>query len=264
MAEALLTIDRLSTVLKTGDGVVLAVIEVSIEVGRGEIVGIVGESGCGKSMTAMSIMRLVPEPPGQIAGGRVMFEGRNLLELSDDDMRSVRGRSIAMIFQDPMTFLNPVLTIEVQIAEMLKQHLRLSKAECHERVRELLDRVRIPDPERVASSYPHQLSGGMRQRILIATAISCNPQLLIADEPTTALDVTVQAQILDLLKELTRETGAALILITHDLGVVARDADVVAGDQLVRLTMSGARPALRLHCHPRVHPGSGQYQVPLE
>jgi oligopeptide/dipeptide ABC transporter ATP-binding protein len=227
MAEPLLTLDRLSTSLKTGEGMVRAVNEVSLEVGRGEIVGVVGESGCGKSMTAMSIMRLIPEPPGRIVGGRVLFEGRDLLALSEAEMRLVRGRQIAMIFQDPMTFLNPVLTVEVQIAEMLKQHLRLTAAECRKRVLELLDRVHIPDPHRVAASYPHQLSGGMRQRILIATAISCNPRLLIADEPTTALDVTVQAQILDLLKELIRDMGSSLLLITHDLGVVAETCDRV-------------------------------------
>ena len=227
MAEALLSVDGLTTILKTGEGMVRAVNEVSIEVGRGEIVGIVGESGCGKSMTAMSIMRLVPQPPGLIIGGRIMFDGRDLLELDENGMRAVRGRNIAMIFQDPMTFLNPVLTIEVQIAEMLRQHLGLSKAECRERVLDLLNRVRIPDPERVAASYPHQLSGGMRQRILIATAISCDPQLLIADEPTTALDVTVQAQILDLLKDIIRDMGSSLLLITHDLGVVAETCDRV-------------------------------------
>ena len=227
MANPILELDGLTTVLRTRSGDVRAADGVSLTVGRGEIVGIVGESGCGKSITAMSIMGLVPSPPGQIIAGRVMFDGQDLTKLSDQQMRSIRGRRIAMIFQDPMTFLNPVLTVEVQIGEMLKQHLNLPAEKRRARVLELLDRVGIPDPARVAASYPHELSGGMRQRILIATAISCDPQLIIADEPTTALDVTVQAQILDLLRELIRDMGSSLLLITHDLGVVAETCDRV-------------------------------------
>jgi len=227
MEGPLLQVDDLTTILRTAEGDVRAVNGVSIEIGRGEIVGVVGESGCGKSMTAMSILGLVPSPPGQIVGGRVMFDGQDLAGLSDRDLRRVRGRRIAMIFQDPMTFLNPVLTVETQIGEMLKQHLGLRAEERRRRVLELLERVRIADPVRVAGSYPHELSGGMRQRILIATAISCDPDLIIADEPTTALDVTVQAQILDLLRDLIREMGSSLLLITHDLGVVAETCDRV-------------------------------------
>ncbi|ALG90882.1 MULTISPECIES: ABC transporter ATP-binding protein [Actibacterium] len=227
MAEALLVVEGLNTVLNTSEGTVRAVTDVSVEIGKGEIVGIVGESGCGKSMTVMSIMGLVPSPPGEVTGGRVMFDGTDLRTLSGAEMQKTRGRRIGMIFQDPMTFLNPVLTIESQISEMLRHHLNLTKAERRERVIDLLRRVRIPDPARVVASYPHQLSGGMRQRILIATAISCDPELIIADEPTTALDVTVQAQILELLKEIIHDMGSSLLLITHDLGVVAETCDRV-------------------------------------
>ena len=223
----LLSVEHLDTVLKTREGVVRAVSDVSIQIGRGEVVGIVGESGCGKSMTAMSIMGLVPSPPGEITGGRIMFDGTDLRSLSRAARQKLRGRRIAMIFQDPMTFLNPVLTIRTQMAEMLRTHLRLSVRETEERILDLLARVGIPDPARVAGSYPHQLSGGMRQRVLIATAISCDPELIIADEPTTALDVTVQAQVLDLLKDLIRDMGSSLLLITHDLGVVAECCDRV-------------------------------------
>lgn len=226
-AETLLKVEGLQTFLKTGEGTVRAVDGVDIEIYPGEAVGIVGESGCGKSMTAMSIMGLVPSPPGKIVGGRVLFRGEDLLALAPQKMRNVRGHHLAMIFQDPMTYLNPVLTIGVQIGEMLSWHLGMKDKERDAKVLELLAQVRIPDPARVAASYPHQLSGGMRQRVLIATALSCGPRLLIADEPTTALDVTIQAQILDLMREIIRETGTSLLLITHDLGVVAETCNRV-------------------------------------
>ncbi|MGR3379407.1 ABC transporter ATP-binding protein [Salipiger abyssi] len=223
----ILEVEGLHTILRTSEGIVRAVTDVSITVERGEIVGIVGESGCGKSMTAMSIMGLVPTPPGDITEGRILLDGSELRGLGQSAFQKVRGRRIAMIFQDPMTYLNPVLTIGTQIDEMLRQHMDLDRAGRARRVIELLRRVRIPDPERVAAAYPHQLSGGMRQRVLIATAISCDPELIIADEPTTALDVTVQAQVLELLKEIIRDMGSSLILITHDLGVVAETCDRV-------------------------------------
>lgn len=223
----ILKVEGLHTILRTPAGIVRAVTDVSLTVGRGEIVGIVGESGCGKSMTAMSIMGLIPSPPAHITEGRILLDGMELRGISNRAFQKIRGLRIAMIFQDPMTYLNPVLTIGTQIDEMLKEHTSLNAAERRARVLELLGRVKIPDPARIAASYPHQLSGGMRQRILIATAISCNPDLIIADEPTTALDVTVQAQVLELLKEIIRDMGSSLILITHDLGVVAETCDRV-------------------------------------
>lgn len=225
--QPILSVEGLHTILRTQEGIVRAVTDVNIEVNRGEIVGIVGESGCGKSMTAMSIMGLVPSPPGEITEGSIKLDGQDLRGLSNRAFQKVRGQRVAMIFQDPMTYLNPVLTIGTQITETLQAHTGLDKNACRERVLELLGRVNIPDPERVAAAYPHQLSGGMRQRILIATAISCDPELIIADEPTTALDVTVQAQVLDLLKDIIKEMNSSLILITHDLGVVAETCDRV-------------------------------------
>src|SRR5712671_768510 len=220
---ALLEIDNLQTHFRTPDGVNRAVDGVSFAVERGETVSIVGESGCGKSVTANSILRLVPQPPGKI-GGAIRFQGRDLLKLSERAMREVRGNDISMIFQEPMTSLNPVLTIGRQIAEPLRLHQGLSRESVEQRVVEMLGLVGIAEPRRRAREYPHQLSGGMRQRVMIAMALACRPKLLIADEPTTALDVTIQAQILDLIRELKTRIGAAIILITHDLGVVAEMA----------------------------------------
>ncbi|HEX6136928.1 MAG TPA: ABC transporter ATP-binding protein [Casimicrobiaceae bacterium] len=226
-SAALLDVEGLTTHFFTRDGVVRAVDGVSLSVGRGEVLAVVGESGCGKSVTSLSIMRLVASPPGRIVGGRVLFEGRDLLRLSEPEMRKVRGDAIAMIFQEPMTSLNPVLTIGRQIAETLVVHRGLARERAAQRAIDLLGQVRIPEPQRRAAQYPHQLSGGMRQRVMIAMALACEPRLLIADEPTTALDVTIQAQILDLMRELKRRSGAAIVLITHDLGVVAEMAERV-------------------------------------
>jgi peptide/nickel transport system ATP-binding protein len=226
--ESLLRVNDLRTFFDTDDGEVRAVDGVSFEVAKGKTLGIVGESGCGKSMTAFSILRLVPQPPGRIAGGEIWFRDRNLLTLSDAQIRGTRGNDIAMIFQEPMTSLNPVFTIGEQIAEAVRLHQKADRKAAWARSVELLEMVGMPLPEERAKSYPHELSGGMRQRAMIAMAISCNPALLIADEPTTALDVTIQAQILDVLRRLQEELGMALILITHDLGVVAEMAhDVV-------------------------------------
>jgi peptide/nickel transport system ATP-binding protein len=224
----LLRIAGLRTVFRTNDGEVAAVDGVDVAVARGRTLGIVGESGCGKSVLSLSVMRLVP-PPGRIAAGLISFDGRDLLELPLPDMRAIRGNRIAMIFQEPMTSLNPVFTVGEQITEAMRAHDRsASAAALRARAIEALERVRIPVPSRRFDEYPHQMSGGMRQRVMIAMALACAPDLLIADEPTTALDVTVQAQILDLLRELQQQTGMAIILITHDLGIVAEMADEVA------------------------------------
>ena len=226
--DALLSIENLRTVFRTNAGEIAAVDGVSLSVARGKTLGIVGESGCGKSVLSLSAMRLVP-PPGKIAAGRIMFDGQDLLALPDDQMRALRGRRIAMIFQEPMTSLNPVFTIGDQIVEAMRAHERgTASADLKTRAIAALDRVRIPAAARRFDEYPHQMSGGMRQRVMIAMALACGPDLLIADEPTTALDVTVQAQILDLLRDLQVQTGMAIILITHDLGVVAEMADEVA------------------------------------
>jgi peptide/nickel transport system ATP-binding protein len=222
-----LEVKNLQTVFFTASGLFRAVDDVSFTVGRGETLAIVGESGCGKSVTALSIMRLVPDPPGRIVGGSVTLEGTDLLGVSDAEMRRIRGNRISMIFQEPMTSLNPVLTIGRQIAETVKLHQNLSGDAAKERAVEMLRLVHIPDAETRLRQYPHELSGGMRQRVMIAMALACNPQVLIADEPTTALDVTIQAQILDLIAELKDKLGTAVILITHDLGVVAETAQRV-------------------------------------
>ncbi len=222
-----LEVESLRTVFPAGAGTVRVVDDVSFTLARGETLAIVGESGCGKSMTALSLIRLVPSPPGRIVGGSVRLGGRDLLRLDEAEMRAVRGNDISMIFQEPMTSLNPVLTIGSQIGEAVRLHQDVSKATAWEKAVEMLRLVRIPDPARRARADPHQLSGGMRQRAMIAMALACNPKVLIADEPTTALDVTIQAQILDLMLRLQRELGAALILITHDLGVVAETAQRV-------------------------------------
>ena len=220
----LLQIKGLKTHFFTDDGVSPAVDGVDYEVRRGETLGVVGESGCGKSVTALSIMRLIPDPPGKIIAGDIVFEGQSLLALSNEEMRRIRGNKISMIFQEPMTSLNPVYTIGNQISEALRLHQGLSKKDAHDRSIDMLQLVGIPLPERRVNEHPHQLSGGMRQRAMIAMALSCNPSLLIADEPTTALDVTIQAQILDLMVSLKADLDTAIILITHDLGVVAESA----------------------------------------
>ncbi|HEX3952731.1 MAG TPA: ABC transporter ATP-binding protein [Stellaceae bacterium] len=225
--DALLEVDSLKTWFYTRDGVVRAVDGVSFYVMPGETLAIVGESGCGKSVTALSILRLIQSPPGKIVDGSILFGGRNLLSFSDAQMRHVRGNEISMIFQEPMTSLNPVLSIGRQITETLTLHQGLDRKAALARAIEMLRLVHIPEPERRVEQYPHQLSGGMRQRVMIAMALACNPKLLIADEPTTALDVTIQAQILDLMRELKQKIDAAIVLITHDLGVVAEMAQRV-------------------------------------
>ncbi len=220
----LLEVQGLKTHFFTFDGVARAVDDVSFDLDRGEVLGIVGESGCGKSVTAQSIMRLVPEPPGRIVGGSIHFDGIDIATLPIEKVRGIRGNRIAMIFQEPMTSLNPVFTIGNQISEMFIQHEGLSRKAAWDKAVEMLGRVQIPAPERRAEAYPHQLSGGMRQRAMIAMALSCNPEILIADEPTTALDVTVQAQILDLMLTLRQDYDTAIMMITHDLGVIAEIA----------------------------------------
>ncbi|HEY3106112.1 MAG TPA: ABC transporter ATP-binding protein [Gaiellaceae bacterium] len=238
---ALLEVNDLKTYFYTRQGVVQAVDGVTFTVDKGQTLGIVGESGCGKSVTALSIMGLIPKPPAKIAGGQVLFEGQDLTQLSDRELQNVRGRQVAMIFQDPMTSLNPTLKIGTQIRETLERHFDMSRDEARKRAIELLDEVRIPRAAERLDDYPHRFSGGMRQRVMIAIALSCSPKLLIADEPTTALDVTIQAQILDLLDELRREHEMAMILITHDMGVVAETADDIAvmyAGQIVEYTNS--------------------------
>ena len=217
----LLSVRNLRTYFDEDGRVVKAVDGVSFDLHRGETLGIVGESGSGKSVTNLSIMRLIPSPPGRIAGGEVMFDGRDLLALPNEEMRKMRGRRIAMVFQDPMTSLNPFMRVSRQLMEVTRLHLGYSKSEAHEHAIRMLETVGIPDARKRAEGYPHEFSGGMRQRVMIAMALSCKPELLIADEPTTALDVTIQAQILELIKTLKQETGTSEILITHDLGVVA-------------------------------------------
>ena len=226
-APALLAVDGLKTVFHTRDGMFRAVDGIGFSLRPAETLAIVGESGCGKSVTALSLMRLVPDPPGRIVGGRVELAGVDLLSLKEEAMRRVRGKDISMIFQEPMTSLNPVISIGRQIAEVFLLHEALDRSAARRKAIEMLRLVRIPEPEQRAGEYPHQLSGGMRQRAMIAMALACNPKVLIADEPTTALDVTIQAQILDLIIELQRTLGTAVILITHDLGVVAETAQRV-------------------------------------
>ncbi|MGE5270572.1 MAG: ABC transporter ATP-binding protein [Thiohalocapsa sp.] len=226
-AAPLLEVADLETHFFTEAGIVRAVDGVSWQVRAGETLGVVGESGCGKSVTALSVLRLIPDPPGRIVGGAIRFEGKNLLDLGDREMEAVRGNRISMIFQEPMTSLNPLMTIGRQIGEAIALHQGLSPRAALERAAQMLRRVHIPEAERRVHAYPHQLSGGMRQRAMIAMALSCNPQVLIADEPTTALDVTIQAQILELMRELQETTGTAIVLITHDMGVVAENADRV-------------------------------------
>ena len=228
MTEALLSVENLHTQFRTEGGLVQAVDDVSFNIQAGETFALVGESGCGKSVTALSIMGLIPNPPGEITSGSIQFGGVDLLKLSSTEMRTIRGSKIGMIFQEPMSSLNPVLTIESQLAEPLKIHTGLSASAANDRAQELIDMVGIPDSKTRLKQYPHELSGGQRQRIMIAMAMACEPRLLIADEATTALDVTIQAQILDLMQEVTEKSGAALLIITHNLGIVARYADRVA------------------------------------
>ncbi len=251
IVAALLEVDGLRTHFFTRDGVVRAVDGVSFSVDPGETLAVVGESGCGKSVTSLSILRIITSPPGRIVGGRVLFEGRDLLTLTEEEMRAVRGNAISMIFQEPMTSLNPALTVGRQIAESLVLHRALSREAATAKAVDMLRKVRMSEPERRVRQYPHELSGGMRQRVMIAMALACGPKLLIADEPTTALDVTIQAQILELMRELARETGASIVLITHDLGVVAEMA------QRVVVMYAGRKveeaPVEALFAHPR-HP----------
>ncbi|MEM8647700.1 MAG: ABC transporter ATP-binding protein, partial [Pseudomonadota bacterium] len=233
---AILQVKELRTVFKTRQGDVHAVNGVSFDLRPGELLGVVGESGSGKSVTMMSLIGLLPTPPATVAAGQVLFEGRDLLQMGEDELRAVRGAKIGFIFQDPMTSLNPVFTVGFQLMESLREHVGLSKAQARTRAAELLDLVGIPDAHRRLSDYPHQFSGGMRQRVMIAIALACDPKVLIADEPTTALDVTIQAQILELVKELRHKLGMSIIWITHDLGVIAGIADrvmVMYGGQVV-------------------------------
>jgi oligopeptide transport system ATP-binding protein len=223
----LLQVRNLKTQFFTEDGVVRAVDGVSYDVQEGETLGLVGESGCGKSVSALSILRLIPNPPGKIVDGEIVFEGEDLLKLDEDEIRHIRGNRIAMVFQEPMTSLNPVLTIGRQLTEALELHLKMDPASARKRAAELLEMVGIPEAMNRLNDYPHQYSGGMRQRVMIAMALSCNPKLLLADEPTTALDVTIQAQILEIMARLSRDLGTAVVIITHNLGVVARYADRV-------------------------------------
>jgi peptide/nickel transport system ATP-binding protein len=227
MSEPLLEVRGLKTQLSLEEGPVLAVDDVSFSLSPGGTLGVVGESGCGKSLTALSVMRLVPEPPGRVVGGHIRFQGEDLLALPEARMRRLRGRHLSMVFQEPMTSLNPLYTVGEQIAEGVRLHQGLSRAAAREHAVEMLRQVGIPAPEQRVDSYPHQLSGGMRQRVMIAMALACGPELLIADEPTTALDVTIQAQILELLERLRAERRMAVMLITHDLGVVAESCDAV-------------------------------------
>ena len=252
MAEApILSVQGLKTWFHTEYGVVKAVNGVSFEVHRGEVLGLVGESGSGKSVTNLAILRLVPTPPGEHAGGQVLFHGEDLLTLPEAQIRSYRGNRIAMIFQDPMTSLTPYLRVSRQLTEVLELHKGMGRGEARRKAIELLELVGIPDPTQRIDQYPHQFSGGMRQRVMIAMALACEPELLLADEPTTALDVTIQAQILDLIRDLAAERGTAVILVTHDLGVVAGIADRVAVMYAGRIVETG--PVERLFATPR-HP----------
>jgi peptide/nickel transport system ATP-binding protein len=240
----LIRVKELRTSFFTPEGEVRAIDGVSFTIDEGKTLGLVGESGCGKSVTSLSIMRLIASPPGKIVGGEIFYRGRDLLRLNNEEMRKIRGNEISMIFQEPMTSLNPVFTVGNQIGEAIKLHQGLGKKETRAKTIEMLRLVKIADPESRVDAYPHQLSGGMRQRVMIAMALSCNPSLLIADEPTTALDVTIQAQILELMKELQTDIGMALLLITHDLGVVAEQADDVAIMYAGKIVENAATPAI--------------------
>ncbi len=248
---ALLEVKDLKTYFFTQEGVVKAVDGVSYSVNEGEALGVVGESGCGKSVSALSIMRLIPNPPGRIVGGEIIFEGQDLLQLDEKEMRGMRGNRIAMIFQDPMTSLNPVLTVRTQICEALQLHKGMNMEDATKRAIEMLELVGIPSAAERINSYPHQFSGGMRQRVMIAMALSCDPKILIADEPTTALDVTIQAQIVDLVKDLRKNLGTAVIWITHDLGIVAGLCEKVVVMYAGRIVE--AAPVKELYARPS-HP----------
>lgn len=227
--KTLLRVENLNAWFYTEEGIVKALENVSFSAGRGEILGLVGETGCGKSVTSSCIMRLIPSPPGKIIGGKILFEGEDLAQATPERMRQIRGKDIAMIFQDPMSSLNPVFTVGRQVEEAIRVHNPgMSAAQIHERAAEMFKKVNIPDPERSMKRYPHQFSGGMKQRVMIAMALSCNPRMLIADEPTTALDVSIQAQILSLIKDLQKDFGSSIMLISHDLGVIATMAQKVA------------------------------------
>ncbi len=249
--DMLLSVRGLSTFFFTDRGVARAVHDVSFDIRCGEVLALVGESGCGKSVTALSILRLVPDPPGRIVGGEIRFDNRDLLSLSEREMRAIRGKEIAMIFQEPMTSLNPVFRVGSQVGEAIMLHSGASRREARMRTIEMFERVGIPAPERRIDEYPHQLSGGMRQRVMIAMALSCDPRLLIADEATTALDVTIQAQILELLRGLQRERKMSMLLITHDLGIVAGTADRVAVMYASRIVETAAvAPLFARPLHP--------------
>lgn len=269
----LLRIENLTTSFITDEGVVPAVRQVDLEIKRGKTLALVGESGCGKSVTALSVLRLIPMPPGRFESGQILFNGRDLLKVPEKEMETVRGNEISMIFQEPMTSLNPIFTIGEQIAETLLQHKKMDPRKARERTLESLRKVAIPSPEKRIDQYPHELSGGMKQRVMIAMAIACEPELLIADEPTTALDVTVQAQILDLLENLRRETHMAILLITHNLGIVAQYAErvvvmyagkVVEEAPVGTLFESPAHPYTRglLHSLPQGEPGKRLEAIP--
>ena len=275
MEKPLLSVRNLVTRFRTGRGTITAVNHVSFDVAAGETLAIVGESGSGKSVTALSILRLIPDPPGQIESGEILFDGKDLLKLSDQEIREVRGNRIAMIFQEPMSSLNPSLTVGLQVGEPINLHRKAPWSVALDKARELLGMVRMSDTASRVTAYPHQFSGGMRQRAMISMALACEPQLIIADEPTTALDVTVQAQILDLLKDMAARTGSALILITHDLGVVARYADRVVVMYAGRVVESA--PAEELYARPRhpytrglmasvprLHSDAGERLIPIE
>ncbi|MHB8600321.1 MAG: ABC transporter ATP-binding protein [Ktedonobacteraceae bacterium] len=275
MAENLLTVNNLRTYFFTRSGVVKAVDDVSFVMKPGETLGVVGESGCGKSVTALSVMRLVASPPGKIIGGEITFNGEDIMEKSQRELTDLRGSKISMIFQDPMTSLNPVYTVGFQIAETVKRHRKdVSHDQSWKRAVEMLDLVRIPDAKRRARNYPHEFSGGMRQRVMIAIALACNPQLLIADEPTTALDVTIQAQVLELMKGLSKEFGTAVMLITHDLGVVAGTCEhvnvmyaghVVESAPVSQIFDTPAHPYTvgLLHSIPRLNEARGAKLTPI-
>lgn len=272
MGETLLEVRDLKTYFYTEDGTVPAVDGVNFSLDKGETIGIVGESGCGKSVTSLSVMRLIPTPPGKIVGGDIVFEGENILEKSEVEMRHIRGNEISMIFQEPMTSLNPVFTIGDQIMEAIVLHQGAGKREARSKAIDMLKLVGISSPERRIDEYPHQMSGGMRQRVMIAMALSCNPKLLIADEPTTALDVTIQAQILDLMLKLKENFGTAIMLITHDLGVIAETVEKVAvmyagkiveSADVVSIFKAPAHPytAGLLGCIPKVNEDREKLQV---
>jgi len=253
MKDTLLSVKNLKVEFATEDGIVKALDDVSFEIERGKILGLVGETGCGKSVTANTILRLIPRPPGRIANGQILFEGRDLLKASQEELRNIRGKKISMVFQDPSTSLNPVYTVGSQVSEAIELHQDVRGKEALERAATIMEMVEIPEPLRRLKDYPHQFSGGMRQRVMIAMALSCNPDLLIADEPTTALDVTIQAQILRLMQDLNQKTGMAILIISRDLGVISEMCDDIAVMYARRIVESArAEPFFLNHRHPYV------------